>query len=147
MTAKELEKLLTSEIPITKQMGIRDLQITDGKLSLTLPIQPNVNHKQTMFGGSLYSSGAVACYGLFLSGLREHAITTNNIVISEGQMKYMAPVDQDARIEAQWNSDKERTQFFAALGAKKKARVLMRAQVFIANKLCAEFSGQFVALV
>jgi thioesterase domain-containing protein len=147
MTAAELHKLLKSEIPISNEMGIHDFQIADHRLTLKLPLKPNRNHKMTMFGGSLYAAGALACYGLFLSGLRGQSLQTNDIVISEGGMRYMAPVDADATIQAQWNSDEEMQKFFHALKMKKKARVLMRAEVKIQDRLCAEFSGMLVAQI
>ena len=147
MNEAQLENLLKTEIPISNEMGIHDLKIVDRKLSLKLPLQPNRNHKMTMFGGSLYSASALACYGLFLSGLRQQSLHTNDIVISEGGMKYMAPVDSDAAIFAQWNSDEDEAKFFQALKNKKKARVLMKAQIKIGDRLCAEFSGHFVAQI
>jgi thioesterase domain-containing protein len=147
MTETDLEKLLKNEIPISNQMGIQDFKIANHRLNLTLPLQPNRNHKMTMFGGSLYSASALACYGLFLSGLRGQSFQTNDIVISEGGMRYLAPVDADARIQAQWNSDEEMQKFFQTLKTKKKARVLMRAEVKIQDRLCAEFSGMFVAKI
>jgi thioesterase domain-containing protein len=147
MTNAELEKILKTGIPISDEMGIQDLQIKGHELSLKLPLAPNVNHKKTIFGGSLYSSCALACYGLFLSGLRDQAIPTNDIVISEGNMRYLAPVDGDATVTAQWNSADEMSKFFQTLKSKRKARVLMRAQVRVATGICAEFSGHFVALL
>ncbi len=147
MTDNDLLKILTSGIPISEKMGIRDLKISGHELSLTLPIAPNANHKQTMFGGSLYSSCALACYGLFLSGLRQRSIKTNDIVISEGTMRYVAPVDEDATVKALWNSAEEMDRFFQTLQAKKRARVLMRAQVLTTGKVAAEFSGFFVAQI
>jgi thioesterase domain-containing protein len=147
MTNSELEKILKTGIPISHEMGIHDLQIKGHELSLKVPIAPNVNHKRTMFGGSLYSSCALACYGLFLSGLRNQSIPTNDIVISEGGMQYLAPVTGDAIVTAQWNSADEMSKFFQTLKNKRKARVLMRAQVRVNTEICAEFSGQFVALL
>jgi thioesterase domain-containing protein len=145
MQAKDLETLLKSEIPISQQLGVHDFRLGNDELRLRLDLKPNVNHKGTLFGGSLYSAGALSCYALFLSGLREGAVTTNNIVIAEGNMKYIAPVAEDAVVRAFWNSPEEKEQFFKTLASKNKARVLMRAQVLNQNKVCAEFSGYFVA--
>lgn len=146
MQASELGKLLTSGIPISEEMGIRDFKLENNKFSFTMPLKNNVNHKGTLFGGSLYSSGALACYGLFLSGLREQGISTNDIVISRGEMTYVNPVTTDAVVFAQWNSQEEKDQFFKTLKSKGKARVVMTAQVQIGTQICAKFSGHFVAI-
>jgi thioesterase domain-containing protein len=146
MITAELEKILKTGIPISEVMGIHDLKISGSELSLQIPIEPNLNHKQTMFGGSLYSACALACYGLFLAGLRQHSVPTNDIVISAGSMRYLAPVRQAALVKARWESDKDMEKFFRSLQTKKKARVLMRAQIFVGEINCAEFSGHFVAI-
>lgn len=145
MLPNELQNLLKTEIPIATHIAVHSFKLGDNELSLQLPLQPNVNHKGTLFGGSLYSACALACYGLFLSGLQMGAIHTNNIVIGEGQIRYMVPVDEDATVKASWNSDEEREQFFGTLHSKRRARVLMRAQVLVKDTVCAEFSGSFVA--
>lgn len=147
MQADDLGQLLLSEIPISNEMGIGKFKLEKNQFSFELPLQPNINHKGTLFGGSLYSAGALSCYGLFLSGLRQQSVGTNNIVIGEGTMKYLAPVDANARVQAFWNSESEREQFFKTLAAKNKARVLMRAQILVNEKVCAEFSGHFVAQI
>jgi thioesterase domain-containing protein len=145
MKAPELEKLLKTEIPISASMGFRDLQIETDALSLTLPLRPNKNHKGTLFGGSLYAGCALACYGLFLMRLREQGVQSNDLVIANGEIKYIAPVDEDATIRARWPSLKEKEQFFKTLEIKKKARIPMTAEVSVKGKICAVFTGQFVA--
>lgn len=147
MLASELGDLLRTEIPIAQTIGIRNFTLSENHFSFELPLQPNINHKGTLFGGSLYSAGALACYGLFLSEIRAKDFGTNNIVISEGSMKYVAPVDQDAVVRASWSSPEEKQEFFDTLAAKNRARVLMRAKIEINGKLCAEFSGYFVAKI
>jgi thioesterase domain-containing protein len=145
MQTPELERLLKTEIPIAQHLGIRDLYFSENDLVLTLPLRPNVNHKGTMFGGSLYSASALASYALFLSALRNADVNTNNIVIADGNITYLAPVDQDAKIKALWNSIEEKEKFFKALKSKNKARVLIRAEISVGDKTCAKFTGSFVA--
>lgn len=145
MLGSELEALLKRQIPISEHLAIGQLQLHENTLTLQLPLAPNRNHKQTLFGGSLYAAGALSCYGLFLAGLRTEQIPTENIVISQGEMSYLAPVDTDALVVAKWSSQPEREQFFKTLRTKHKARVQMKAQIFVQQKVCAEFTGQFVA--
>jgi len=103
-TSQDLEKLLKTTIPLSEHMGVHSFNLSAESLSLILPLYPNRNHKQTLFGGSLYSASALACYGLFLAGLRAAEISTDNIVISHGDMKYLAPVNDDALVVAKWSS-------------------------------------------
>ncbi len=62
-------------------------------------------------------------------------------------MKYVSPVDGEAKVRAFWTSELERENFFQTLAQKKKARILLRAQVSVKERICAEFSGQFVAFL
>lgn len=143
MTPQELESLLFREIPLASQMGVQDFLISEHEVSLLLPLEPNRNHKLSMFGGSLYSASALACYGLFLAGLKEHGYSGNNIVIAEGHIRYFKPVTKNTRVSAKWNSEAEKRRFFQTLITKKKARVIMVARTEEAGQLCTEFSSSF----
>lgn len=151
MKAQLLEDLLRKEIPISQAMGFHDLKLhTDPidqteSLTVTLPLEPNRNHKGTLFGGSLYAGSALACYGLFLMRLRDQGIQSNDLVIAKGEIKYLAPVNQDASIRAQWPSLQEMELFFKTLQTKKKARIPMTAEISVQGKICAQFIGHFVA--
>lgn len=147
MNSQDLLLLLKNEIPISKSIGIHSLNISDESLSLALPILPNKNHKGTLFGGSLYSSAALASYGLFLTELNKQGFTTNNIVISDGEMKYKKPVNKDALVEASWPSISEKNDFINTLRKKGKARITIRCTISCDNIICAEFLGKFVAVL
>jgi thioesterase domain-containing protein len=65
-------------------------------LRLHLPLDANVNHKSTMFGGSLYCGAVLAGWGWLHLRLREEGIEDGHIVIQEGQISYPLPVTGDA---------------------------------------------------
>ncbi len=146
MNNYELQALFYQEIPITKAMGITVTVVAPDTIEIGFNLAENKNHKGTAFGGSQYTACALACYGLFLVGLREKGFSTNNIVISEGRIKYKLPVKNDFVVRASWKDDKK-TSFFKMLSLKKKSKVEMTAQIFSENQICAEFSGDFVAIL
>ncbi len=146
MNASELQKLFFAEIPSTQHMGLNVAKASEAEVKLEFKLDKNRNHKGTAFGGSQYSSCALSCYGLFLVGLRERGYTTNNIVISDGQIKYKAPVESDFYTQALW-SDKSRGEFFDKLIRKKKAKVVLNADVVSNGKICSTFTGEFVAIL
>jgi thioesterase domain-containing protein len=55
-----LEQLLHQDIPLTQALGLGVRGWQNGELRLGLPLAANLNHKSSMFGGSLYC-GAVRC--------------------------------------------------------------------------------------
>jgi thioesterase domain-containing protein len=60
----ELQKILYSEIPLTKAIGIEVCEFTGLSLTLKAPLEKNINHKCTAFGGSLYSVAVLSGWGL-----------------------------------------------------------------------------------
>ncbi|MBY8933636.1 YiiD C-terminal domain-containing protein [Pseudomonas fluorescens] len=94
--SRYLESVLHHDIPLTRDMGLKVLAWHEQQLSLHLPLDPNVNHKSTMFGGSLYCGAVLAGWGWLHLRLKEEGITDGHIVIQEGQISYPLPVTRDA---------------------------------------------------
>lgn len=63
LAARELERVLHHDIPLTRDMGMRVIDWHTHTLRLHLPLAPNVNHKSTLFGGSLYCGAVLAGWG------------------------------------------------------------------------------------
>ncbi len=61
--SRQLESVLHHDIPLTRDMGLKVLDWHDQQLRLYLPLDANVNHKSTMFGGSLYCGAVLAGWG------------------------------------------------------------------------------------
>lgn len=91
-----LQTVLHHDIPLTAEMGLEVLEWREQQLSLHLPLAPNVNHKSTMFGGSLYCGAVLAGWGWLHLRLKEEGIADGHIVIQEGQISYPLPVTGDA---------------------------------------------------
>ena len=49
--SRYLESILHHDIPLTREMGLKVLDWQHSQLQLHLPLQANINHKSTMFGG------------------------------------------------------------------------------------------------
>jgi thioesterase domain-containing protein len=94
--ALALEHVLHHDIPLTQEMGLKVLSWQAHQLRLHLPLAPNINHKSTLFGGSLYCGAVLAGWGWLHLRLREAGITDGHIVIQDGQISYPLPVRDDA---------------------------------------------------
>ena len=90
--SRQLESVLHHDIPLTRDMGLKVLDWHDQQLRLYLPLDANVNHKSTMFGGSLYCGAVLAGWGWLHLRLKEEGIKDGHIVIQEGQISYPLPV-------------------------------------------------------
>src|SRR5690606_6382563 len=94
--SRYLEAILHHDIPLTRSLGLRVEQWENHELRLQVPLQPNINHKSSMFGGSLYCASVLAGWGWLHLRLREAGIEDGHIVIHEGKIEYPLPVVDDA---------------------------------------------------
>ena len=70
MTA-DLENYIHQQIPISAAMGIRVTRADSRAVELSAPLAPNINHRETVFGGSAAAVATLAAWTLVLVRLRE----------------------------------------------------------------------------
>ncbi|MGG5286931.1 thioesterase domain-containing protein [Pseudomonas viridiflava] len=144
--AAELEQVLHHDIPLTREMGIRVIDWQNHRLRLHLPLAPNVNHKSTLFGGSLYCGAVLAGWGWLHLRLREAGIDDGHIVIQDGQISYPLPVREDAIAVcyapdvAQWD------RFITTYQRRGRARLELPTHIHAqdSDESAVKFTGQFV---
>ncbi|WP_122740102.1 thioesterase domain-containing protein [Pseudomonas viridiflava] len=144
--AAELEQVLHHDIPLTREMGIRVIDWQNHRLRLHLPLAPNVNHKSTLFGGSLYCGAVLAGWGWLHLRLREAGIDDGHIVIQDGQISYPLPVREDAIAVcyapdvAQWD------RFITTYQRRGRARLELPTRIHAqdSDESAVKFTGQFV---
>ncbi|WP_122415816.1 thioesterase domain-containing protein [Pseudomonas viridiflava] len=144
--AAELEQVLHHDIPLTREMGIRVIDWQNHRLRLHLPLAPNVNHKSTLFGGSLYCGAVLTGWGWLHLRLREAGIDDGHIVIQDGQISYPLPVRADAIAVcdapdvAQWD------RFITTYQRRGRARLELPTRIHAqdSDESAVKFTGQFV---
>ena len=144
--SRYLESVLHHDIPLTREMGLKVRDWQDARLELHLPLQANINHKSTMFGGSLYCGAVLAGWGWLHLQLREEGIEDGHIVIQEGQISYPLPVTRDATVVCLAPEDKVWKRFVATY--KRYGRARLTLETWIVNEGGEEravaFTGQYV---
>lgn len=143
---RHLESILHSDIPLTREMGLKVLSWQDHQLRLQLPLAANVNHKSTMFGGSLYCMAVLAGWGWLHLRLREAAVTDGHIVIQEGQISYPLPVTGDAIALCDAPDEKVWRRFLSTYERYGRARLNLQTRVtnIDSDEDAVRFSGQYV---
>lgn len=144
--AAVLEQVLHQDIPLTREMGIRVIDWQNHRLRLHLPLAPNINHKSTLFGGSLYCGAVLAGWGWLHLRLREAGIDDGHIVIQDGQISYPLPVREDAIAVcdapdvAQWD------RFITTYKRRGRARLELPTRIHAqdSDESAVKFTGQFV---
>jgi len=123
-------------------MGIRVTTYDGNHLGLSAPITPNLNHKCTAFGGSLYSLCILCGWGLLHLKLTEAGLH-RHIVIQQADIDYLLPVTED--MEAECTLDDAALQRCLIM-LNKHGRTRLRLEVIITrNKQPAvKFAGRYV---
>lgn len=138
-----LQDVLHHEIPLSRDIGITVVDYDGASLSLKAPLENNINHKSTAFGGSLYSVAVLSGWGLLYLLLREKGLQ-GHIVIHESQVKYHKPVQGDIIALAKLNDHATIDRFVKVYKRSGKARINLYAEVRFEGELAVEFHGQYV---
>ncbi|MBF8721239.1 MULTISPECIES: YiiD C-terminal domain-containing protein [Pseudomonas] len=141
-----LQSVLHNDIPLTREMGMAVIDWHDQRLRLQLPLAPNVNHKSTMFGGSLYCAAVLVGWGWLHLRLRELGIDDGHIVIQEGQISYPLPVTGVAVASCPAPDEKTWERFLTMYQRRGRARLTLETVVCNAGSdaPAVTFSGQYV---
>ena len=144
--SRYLESVLHHDIPLTRDMGLKVLSWHAHQLQLHLPLDANINHKSTMFGGSLYCGAVLAGWGWLHLRLKEEGITDGHIVIQEGQISYPLPVTGDATAICPAPDAKEWKRFLAMYRRYGRARLTLNTRIVNqgSEEDAVTFTGQYV---
>lgn len=151
MTPADLTTHFHQVIPISKAMGIVVSEVSQRQAILTVPLQPNHNHLNTAFGGSLYAASALACYALFRFISVQAGHKADNLVLKEGSIRYFAAVGSDFSVVAKLVDMKEPAHFFSSLERRGRGQMEMIAEIHVPDPAqpgslhqATEFRGIYV---
>lgn len=142
-----LTEFLHAQIPLTRAMGLRAVESNAQRLVLEAPLEANINHLGTAFGGSLHALPTLACYAALWTFLREAGLD-GHVVVKRSSANYRQPVRGVLRATCERPPAALVAEFLSDLRRHGKARMELSAVVDGANgKPAVEFSGSFVAIV
>lgn len=144
--APTLEQYLLEHIPISSAMGISVDVASSEKIVLRAPFVNNINHKKTVFGGSLHAVSTLACWSLLHVNLVDLLGRNVEIVIASSEVEYLLPVDTDFQAECCRPNAVDWERFVKMLQKKGKARLKLYAKIFQEGQLCVDYAGVFVAI-
>jgi thioesterase domain-containing protein len=141
----QLEPYLHEHIPLTKHLALRVDHASTARVQLIAPLEPNLNHRRTGFGGSISALAILAGWSLLWCRLRSRT-GGHKIVIQQNSIEYLAPVTAEfsATCNAPATADWER--FDRAFQERGRARIDLEVDVCVADMLVARFAGRYVVL-
>lgn len=140
-----LTTYLHREIPISGSMGIEVESIGPGQVILSAPLEPNLNHKSTAFGGSLSAIAVLSGWALLHLRLEEAELDAE-LVIRRNETSYGAAAHGRFRAAATLADEEQWALLARTIKRGRMARIDMRAIVSTDAGPCAAFSGEFVAV-
>jgi thioesterase domain-containing protein len=146
MLTAEMEAYLHSNIPLSEAMGVRVKIATPERVLLFAPLGPNINHHQTVFGGSGVVLATLSAWTLLHVRL-VHERVDAQLVIQRSSMEYERPIAGDFEATCGFEDDAGWRRFLTMLNRRGRARMTLTAQLLHDSNEMGSFVGDFVALL
>ncbi len=140
-----LEATIHHEIPITQQLGVQVEAFDRRGLVLSAPLDRNVNHKATVFGGSLNAVCTLTGWCMTQALLRQHRRTAQ-VVIRRSHIDFDHPVRGDFDAICAHPSDEAIAHFLAMLDRSGKGRLDLAVHIHDGPQIAVKFEATYVAL-
>ncbi len=145
MTAGDLSAYLHAHIPLTRALAVEVVEVSEEIVRLGAPLAPNLNHRQTAFGGSVASLAILAAWGWLHARLANTAADFR-LVIQHQEMEYLAPIDGPFTATCTAPPALAWQKFARALATRRRGRIDLTAEVSCDGRVAATFRGTYVAL-
>jgi len=144
MNHDSLRQYLYDHIPLTKAMQVDITAVSDSSLTLTAPLTPNINHRETVFGGSASALCILSAWSYIHCRLKNYPQFSPRIVIQENSMKYTKPVLDQFEAICTLQEAKHWSRLITTLERKGIGRIRLSSDLISANESVGSFEGAFV---
>lgn len=142
--AQALQRSLRTQIPLTEAMQVRVVSIDPGRIVLSAPLAPNVNHLGTFFGGSAAALAALAGWALTEERLASEGVRAQ-LVVQRSTMEYLEPAASELVAECTAPGEDEWARFLKVLRRRGKGRIELGVDLTCEGVRAGTFRGSFVA--
>ena len=142
---QRIQRYLHQYIPLSAAMGVQVRMATVEHVKLAAPLAPNVNHTETVFGGSGAALATLSAWTLLHLRL-EDARLDARLVIQRSRMEYEKPIPGDFEAVCNFGDAAAWEHFRAMLARRGRARLTLAARLVYLQSPVASFEGDFVAL-
>jgi thioesterase domain-containing protein len=143
---RSLEKYLHKQIPLSAAMKVSVQSATMESVVLSAPLEPNINHKSTVFGGSASALGILAAWSILHLRLVDEGHHCE-IVIQSNQMEYDRPISGTFTATSSLADTSAWPTFLKMLTRKKRARIEVQSILTYEDDAVGRLKGKFVAFL
>jgi thioesterase domain-containing protein len=140
-----VEAYLHEHIPITRALGLKVTGYDGNTVRLWAPLEPNLNHRQTAFGGSVSALGILAGWTLLHLKLGQRGDPAQ-LVIQHSATDYIGPVATDFSAVCTLPAARDWEKFEQSFRRYGKARIHLESLIEVEGRVLARHSGRYVAL-
>lgn len=142
--SQALEAYLRGHIPLSAAMQVSVLAVDAERVVLSAPLGPNINHRDTVFGGSASALAMLAAWSLLHTRLAAAGLQAQ-LVIQRNTMEFERPIAGTFTATASIAGAEAWERFTAMLKRKGVARISISTVLADAGRQAGRFSGEFVA--
>lgn len=144
MSAESLQAYLHAHIPLSAAMQVSVVSVSPDAVTLRAPLEPNINHRSTAFGGSVSAVAILAAWALINQRLVAAGVESR-LVIQSNRMDYDQPVTGAFTATSALKDATAWPLFMKMLARKGRARILATSVVACDGVVGGRFEGEFVA--
>ena len=141
-----LERYLHQQIPLCAAIGARVRMATPERVQLAAPLGPNINHNETVFGGSAAALATLSAWALLHLRIARAGLHAR-LVIQRSSMEYERPIPGDFDAVCRFSDELAWERFRATLERRGRARLTLTAYLVFEAQRMATFEGDFVGIV
>ncbi len=141
---QEIEDYLHEQIPVTRFMGIRLVSRSSHEIRFSAPLEPNLNHRQTAFGGSIATMGILAGWAFIHFNLQEMGLPSR-LVIKKSTIDFMEPITGQFEASCEAPDPQKWKIFLENLKQYKMARLNLVSNLYFQEKITGCHHGIYVA--
>jgi len=141
----EIKSYLYQHIPLSKAMQTEVVRADTDKVILQAPLAPNINHRETAFGGSASALAILSAWTLLYVRLQQAGLHSR-VVIQRNCMHYQRAIVDRFEAVAVIEEALHWQRFVRTLTRKGRARINVTATLHCRDEKVGELEGDFVAL-
>jgi thioesterase domain-containing protein len=145
VSPEHLQASLHERIPLTRALGVVVRQAGPGAVVVEAPLEPNVNHSGTVFGGSASAVAVLAAWALVQVRLEE-AGQPGRIVIRRSGMDFERPITGAFVARAQAPDEQDWSRLLLTLRRGRMGRIAVRSVLTCAGDRVGELEGEFAVI-
>jgi thioesterase domain-containing protein len=145
MNPQDLQRYLHERIPLARAMEVEVRDATPERVEVFAPLAPNINHRDTVFGGSASAVAILAAWSAVYVRMRAEG-RAGRIVIRRSKMAYEKPILDGFTAAARPPEEAAWQKAVTALGKGRPARIHVSATLECRGEPVGALDGEFVVM-